>query len=104
MVNYAMGKIYKIVDNTNGNIYIGSTCEPTLARKLSSHVCHYKRYLNRNGPFVTSFKIFENEDYDIVLVVYGLSVVTYIIAISVAFASGHKIIKTVLSLATAEPS
>ena len=35
MVNYQLGKIYKIVDNTNGNIYIGSTCEPTLARRLA---------------------------------------------------------------------
>lgn len=35
MVNYSFAKVYKIVDNTNGNIYVGSTCEPTLARKLA---------------------------------------------------------------------
>ena len=35
VVNYQLGKIYKIVDNTNGNIYIGSTCETTLARRLN---------------------------------------------------------------------
>ena len=45
MVNYQLGKIYKIVDNTNNNIYIGSTCEPTLARRLSNHICVYKKYL-----------------------------------------------------------
>ena len=30
MVNYQLGKIYKIVGS--GLVYIGSTCEPTLAR------------------------------------------------------------------------
>lgn len=67
MVNYQLGKIYKIVDNTNGNIYIGSTCEPTLARRLSGHVTAYKRYLNGKYGAVTSFKIIENQNYDIVL-------------------------------------
>ena len=35
MPDYNKGKIYKIVDNTNNNIYIGSTCEPTLAHRLA---------------------------------------------------------------------
>ena len=46
MVNYQDGKIYKIVDNTNNNVYIGSTCEPTLARRLAKHVGHYKFWKN----------------------------------------------------------
>ncbi len=48
--------------------YIGSTCEPTLAKRLTKHVGSYKCYLK--GTFynyVSSFKIFENEDYCIVL-------------------------------------
>ena len=48
MPNYQNGKIYQIIDNTNNNIYIGSTCEPTLARRLSGHVRKYKSYLKDN--------------------------------------------------------
>jgi hypothetical protein len=48
-------------------ILVGSTCEPTLARRLSGHVASYKRFLLGKGNYITSFKILENEDYDIVL-------------------------------------
>jgi hypothetical protein len=68
MPDYSLGKIYKIIDNTNGNIYIGSTTEPTLARRLAGHVRDYKSYLNKKRHFVTSFKVLENEDYDIILI------------------------------------
>jgi hypothetical protein len=68
MVNYSQAKVYKIVDNTNGNIYVGSTCEPTLARRLAGHVTNYKSYLNGKGNNITSFQILENNDYDIVLI------------------------------------
>jgi len=61
-VNYQLGKIYKIVDNTNDNIYIGSTCEPTLARRLASHMTCY----NQNR-YSTSCEILKNGNYDIVL-------------------------------------
>lgn len=67
MVNYSQAKIYKIVDNTNGTIYVGSTCEPTLARRLAGHVGSYKSYLNGQYHYVTSFKILENNNYEIVL-------------------------------------
>ncbi|RZJ99361.1 MAG: hypothetical protein EOO43_26640 [Flavobacterium sp.] len=66
MVNYADGKIYKIIDNTNGNIYIGSTAEPTLARRLAKHKSDYKRYLEGKSRYVTSsFGILDNEDYSL---------------------------------------
>jgi hypothetical protein len=68
MVNYSLGKIYKVVDNTNGSIYIGGTCEPTLAKKLSKHVVDYKRFLKGTYNYATVFKILENKDYDIVLI------------------------------------
>ena len=67
MVNYQLGKIYKIVDNTNGNVYIGSTCEPTLARRLSNHVQDYKRREIRNNN-TRSFQIIDNNNYDIILI------------------------------------
>ena len=68
MVNYQLGKIYKIECNITGEVYVGSTCEPLLARRLAGHVSNYKRYLNGKGNYVTSFKILENNDYDIVLI------------------------------------
>ena len=42
MVNYQQGKIYKIVDKTNNNIYIGSTAEKYLSKRLQKHIAHYK--------------------------------------------------------------
>ena len=70
MSKYQRGKIYKIVDNTNGNIYIGSTCEPMLSRRLAKHKMEYKYYIaKRPGQcFLTCFKILENKNYNIVLV------------------------------------
>ena len=47
MVNYQNGKIYKIIDYTNDNIYIGSTCEK-LCRRIQKHKASYKCYLNPN--------------------------------------------------------
>jgi len=68
MPNYQLGKIYKIVDNTNNNIYVGSTTEPSLARRLAGHVRNYKKWKNGKYCFTTSFKIIENDNYDIVLI------------------------------------
>ncbi|RZK13974.1 MAG: hypothetical protein EOO43_17060 [Flavobacterium sp.] len=68
MVNYALGKVYKIIDNTNGNAYVGSTGERTLARRLSTHVKDYRRYLKGNKNFITSFDILENGNYSIILI------------------------------------
>ena len=68
MPNYQQAKIYKIECNISGKIYVGSTCEPTLARRLAGHVGDYKRYLNGNYHYVSSFDILANNDYDIVLV------------------------------------
>jgi hypothetical protein len=64
MVNYQNGKIYKIV--SGDLIYIGSTCEPTLARRLAKHKINYKSYLNCKYHFTTSFNVIRNNDYKIV--------------------------------------
>jgi hypothetical protein len=66
MVNYQLGKIYKIVGN--GLTYYGSTCEPILARRLSSHVRLYRSYKNDKHNKTMSFDIIELGDYSIVLV------------------------------------
>lgn len=67
MVNYQLGKIYKIVDLNTDECYIGSTCEPTLTRRLAKHVGNYSSYLNGTSKYMTSFEIIKNGDYDIIL-------------------------------------
>ena len=68
MVNYQLGKVYKIVDNTNGKIYIGSTCSLYLSIRLAGHNNNYKRYLNGLQGNMTSSELIKNGDYDIVLI------------------------------------
>ena len=70
MPDYSKGKIYKIVDNTSDMVYVGSTCEPTLARRLAGHVGNYKQYLKGDNKhhFITSFQVLENGNYDIQLI------------------------------------
>jgi len=67
MVNYSNGKIYKIIDNTNGNIYIGSTTE-TLSRRLVCHRSKYKCHLLGKAEYVSSFEILKNNNYNIILI------------------------------------
>jgi hypothetical protein len=64
--DYSKSKIYKIIDNTNQNIYIGSTIKP-LSQRLSKHKTSYKRYLNGTHSYMTSFEIIKNRNYNIVL-------------------------------------
>ena len=68
MPDYSLGKIYKIICHKTGFIYIGSTCEPTLAKRLVKHRAEYVQYLKGKKRYVTSFKILENEVYEIVLI------------------------------------
>lgn len=57
-----MIKIYRIVDNTNGNIYIGKT-ETTLTIRLTKHKYDYKV-----GKNCSSCIILKNGDYKIELI------------------------------------
>ena len=68
MPNYQQAKIYKIECNISGKIYVGSTCEPTLARRLAGHVRKYKNYLKGKYNYVSSFDIIKDGDYDIILI------------------------------------
>ena len=63
---YKNGKIYKITDNTNGNIYYGST-QKTLNRRLSDHKYDYKRR-EKEGNTRTSSTIICNNDFTMELV------------------------------------
>ena len=68
MPDYSLGKVYKIVCHKSGLVYIGSTCEPTLARRLAKHRADYKHYLKGKKNYITSFKVLENGVYEIVLI------------------------------------
>ena len=63
MPDYSKGKIYKIVDNTTGNVYIGHTTKTLLSQRLAKHNSDYNRWKNGKSGYITSFKILENGDY-----------------------------------------
>lgn len=67
VVNYALGKIYKIVGG--GLTYIGSTSQPMLCSRLSGHKTHYKRMKAGTGVCESSRLVFDADpDASIVLV------------------------------------
>jgi hypothetical protein len=70
MERYSRGKIYKIVCNTTGKQFIGSTCESTLSRRLARHIKDYKRFNDEesNSRFVLPFLIFNENNYHIELI------------------------------------
>lgn len=69
-MTYSNGKIYKIVCNTTNDIYIGSTKEQYLSRRLQKHKSNYNDYKNgkKNQNYMTSFKILNNNNYEIQLI------------------------------------
>ena len=67
MVDYSNGKIYRIVCNNTGKVYIGSTTQ-SLSKRLVAHRLDYKKYTNGKGNFITSFEIIKNNDYSIILI------------------------------------
>ena len=68
MPNYQDGKIYKIVCNITDECYIGSTCEPRLARRLAKHVSDFKSWKEGKRHKISSFDIIENGNYQILLI------------------------------------
>ena len=68
MVNYQNGKIYKIECNVTGSVYIGSTCENMLCRRLAGHVVDYKAYKRDGKKYLTSYEVLKNDDYNIYLI------------------------------------
>jgi len=59
-----MAVIYKIVDNTTGNSYIGST-KNNLKQRIQNHEGAYRRYVLGNLPYAKSFDILKNQDYSV---------------------------------------
>ncbi len=65
MVNYQLGKVYKIVGN--GKIYVGSTCKRLLCQRLAGHNGSYKQYQNGLGGNMTSFQCLSDPEHYIEL-------------------------------------
>tara|TARA_R110000796_G_scaffold81363_1_gene179254 strand:- start:31 stop:687 length:657 start_codon:yes stop_codon:yes gene_type:complete len=66
-IDYSKGKIYRIICDTTGLVYIGSTVE-ALCKRLSGHKANYKSYLKGTHHFYTSFDIIKNDNYKIILI------------------------------------
>ena len=68
MVNYQDAKIYKLVCNVTGLVYIGSTVQPLYKRKYG-HEQNFRRWKEGKEKMITtSCRVLEHRDYDIVLV------------------------------------
>jgi|TARA_S200002703_G_scaffold72935_1_gene63028 hypothetical protein len=57
------GIIYKIVDNTNNDVYYGGTYQSLSARK-SGHKRDYNRYKNGKSFYTTAYDIFDRGDFN----------------------------------------
>ena len=61
--DYSRGKIYCLRSPHTDKVYIGSTCEPYLSRRLVKHRGVFKRWKkDTSRPYVTSFVILECGD------------------------------------------
>ena len=75
MVNYNLGKIYKIeaTNGEEGDIYIGSTTEKLLSTRMAKHRGSYKQWKAGKRRKTMSFDLFEKygiENCKIVLLEY----------------------------------
>jgi hypothetical protein len=74
MVDFKNAAVYQIVDNETGKRYVGSTCEPTLAKRLAKHRQSYRTWVNKDRPtgtgacYMTSFEILEGGNETIELI------------------------------------
>ena len=65
---YNHGKIYKICNSVPDNIYIGSTCN-LLYKRLHQHRSNFKSWINGEKKYMTSYKIFEEDDIENVRII-----------------------------------
>lgn len=68
MVDYYRSKIYKLICNTTGKIYIGSTTQKYLALRLSGYRTAYVTHLKSRGKYNKSFEIIKNLNASIELI------------------------------------
>jgi hypothetical protein len=69
MPDYTKAKVFQLIDNTNNNIYIGTTSQK-LCQILSGLVARYKKYClcPDKLKYHLSFKIIKNKQYQIILI------------------------------------
>jgi hypothetical protein len=66
---YQRGKIYKIISPHTDKIYIGSTTEIYLSKRLTKHKSNYKDWcLDNNKTYTTSFELFKLGNVEIILI------------------------------------
>ena len=53
--DYSKGKIYLIRNTVNALLYVGSTCQETVAQRMSVHRCDAKNK-NKNGPIYKAMR------------------------------------------------
>jgi hypothetical protein len=62
MVNYNLGKVYKIEPMSGGeegDVYIGSTALPRLSTRMAIHRCSYKGWKEDRTGLTTVYKLFD---------------------------------------------
>jgi hypothetical protein len=64
---YHRGKIYKLVNDENDNIYYGSTIN-ALRKRLSCHKSKYKGFLEGKNNYRTSYEVVKHRNPKIILV------------------------------------
>lgn len=68
MRNFQDAKIYKIVCDITGVIYIGSTTQKLLSQRLSTHNSRYRGWVKNNKlPYCSSYKVLQSGKYHIEL-------------------------------------
>jgi len=62
MVNYQLGKIYILESCETNEVYIGSTAQIRLSKRLSNHKDSYRRFLKGKYHYMTSFRVSKYPD------------------------------------------
>ena len=69
ITDYGECKIYKLVSSQTDKVYIGSTCQKQLSKRLGQHRQDYNRYLNgKKKEYMSSYEIVKYPDAKIILV------------------------------------
>jgi hypothetical protein len=65
---YADARIFKLIDNTNQNVYVNGSIRD-LCQRLANYKAKYKSYLkNKSNKYLIEFEIFKNNDFSIELI------------------------------------
>ena len=69
MPDFSLTKVYRIVSESAGLTYVGSTAQERLSSRMSTHRAEYKRWMNKvpGAKYCTSFEVMKNDDAQITL-------------------------------------